>query len=88
MHGNNISLSTLKTTRPRNGKITRSLASDKIPRMSCFMQQKVISLVVLTMLDIFWFQTALCRVERLLGQTLSRKILKRLNARKVHASRT
>ena len=32
IHGNNISLSTIKTTLPRNGKTTRPLASVKYPQ--------------------------------------------------------
>ena len=36
------------------------------------------------MLDVFWFQTALCIAERILRKQLSRKILKALKPRKAH----
>ena len=41
IHGNNISLSTIKTTLPRNGKTTRPLASVKYPQKELLRRKNV-----------------------------------------------
>ena len=81
IHVHNISLSALQKVQPRNAKTTRTLASVKYSQKELFDTVESEFTGSSDKFDVFWFQTALSIVERMLEKQLSRKILKVLNQR-------